>query len=192
MSLHAIILAAGASTRMGRPKALLEYDGSSFFARSLALAQLADQTVVVVGAVAESELRRAGPAAGVRFVQNPNPSDGQFSSIVIGARALPPDAAALLLTVDRPRICPDTVAALRDRWDREREKIHTPRHGGRTGHPILLPASLVDELRGADPARTTLRDFVRSGRWARARLDVDDPGVLENVDTEADYAALSG
>lgn len=176
---------------MGRPKALLELGGTTFFARALTLAAIADETVVIVGAVPEAQLRETGPAPQARFVHNPNPSDGQFSSIVTGARALPPGAAALLLTVDRPRIGIETAVALRERWRAQPDKIHTPRYDGRTGHPIIVPASLVDELRAADPTRGTLRDFVRSGRWERARLDVDDPGVLENVDTEADYDALS-
>lgn len=191
MSLHAVVLAAGSSSRMGRPKALLRLEGTSFFARALALASVADQTLVVTGAVPEDQLRAAAPGAEARFVANPAPQRGQFSSIVIGARALPASASALLLTVDRPRVALATVLALRDRWHGEKEKIHTPQFEGETGHPIIVPATLVDALREADPASGTLREFVRSGRWERVKMVVGDAGVVENVDTPADYDALA-
>lgn len=191
MSLHAIILAAGASSRMGTPKALLTLGDETFFARAIALAQVAERTLAVVGALPESELRRAAPGTQVRYVANPRPQLGQFSSAVVGARALPVGAAALLLTVDRPRVEFATVQALRDRWLARPHDIHSPQYRGKTGHPLIVPATLVDALRQSDPASGTLRALVRSGRWGRARLIVEDAAVVENIDTPADYAAVS-
>lgn len=189
--LGAVVLAAGASRRMGRPKALIRWRGASFAERALELATRAGcaPIVVVTGAV---ELALPDTVVACR---NARWQQGQLSSLQAGMRALtsrrPPVAGCLVLTVDRPAVTQATVDALVAAWRAAPAYLWQPRHQGRSGHPMLYPADLVQPLLALAP-EASARALVRSPAvQARRRwLDVDDPGVVLNVDTPDDLAAL--
>ena len=186
-----IVLAAGASTRMGRPKATLRHRGHSFLEHACAHAVASgfEPTLVVTGAV---EL--AMPAGTVE-VHNPNWEQGQLCSLQAGLREAvtrsdtPP--AALVLTVDRPLVSATTVSSLVAAWREEPACLWQPRHAGRSGHPIVYPAAAVADLLGLAPTGSA-REVVRSERWQpqRRHLEVDDPGVVQNIDSPDDLRLL--
>lgn len=188
-----IVLAAGASTRMGQPKALLEHRGHSFLELACAYAaQVRDQaTLVVTGAVELSM-----PAGAVE-VHNADWEQGQLSSLQTGLREAvgrsgsPP--AVLVTTVDRPIVSPATVSGLVAAWRGEPDCLWQPRHAGQSGHPIIYPPTAVEELLQLAPTRSA-REVVRAQRWRQYRryLDVDDPGVVQNIDSPADLELLDG
>jgi molybdenum cofactor cytidylyltransferase len=189
-ALAAVVLAAGAGARMGRPKALLEWRGRSFVRHAVALAEAAGAApiVVVEGAVelAASEL---GPAL---KVVNPTWPKGQADSLRRGLGALAgEDVGVLVLTVDRPHVRAETAAALAAAWRAAPTQIWQPRHAGRRGHPIVYPAALVPELRALGPDESP-RDLLRRPAVAalRQELEVEDPAVLDNLDRPADLARL--
>ncbi len=189
-SLAAVVLAAGASTRMGRPKALIEWRGRPFVDHVVGLAEAGGcaPTIVVTGAV---EL--PGDATrGARCVHNSRWQAGQFSSIQAGAAATRGDAAVLLLTVDRPHIRPDTVVALVEAWRAEPTGIWQPRLGDRRGHPLIVPPDVVAAVANA-AAEATLRDVLAEPAFVarRRQLPCEDPAVLDNLDRPADLARLS-
>ena len=195
--LGAIILAAGDSTRMGRPKALLpDPDGRPFVARlvrTFAAAGLHD-IVVVTGslhaAIAEAVAADQPPVA-PNLVNNPQPALGQVSSLWIGL-----DAAArlgvegvLMTLVDIPLVRASTIQKVIDEWTRSRAPIVRPAVGDRHGHPVLFDRSLFDALRHA-PITEGARVVVHANADRIVNVQVDDEGCLLDVDTPADYNAL--
>ncbi len=191
----AVVLAAGTSSRMGRPKAILPLaNGDIFLSRVVGtfLDAGIDDVVVVVGHEAEavvSAFSRSGLAA--RFVLNPDFALGQLSSILAGLRAIDrPGVAAMLLTlVDVPLVGAATVRAVLERYRRTRAPIVRPTSGSRHGHPVLIDRSIFDALRQADPAAGA-RPVVRAHASPAGDVAIDDEGAFLDVDTPAEYERL--
>lgn len=188
----ALVLAAGASTRMGTgaPKALAEVAGTSMLDRVLAtLADAGVEPVVVLGPPHGEQIRGALPTA-QRTAWNPRPELGMLSSVQVGLRALPAGAVrgALIWPVDVPLVKTATVRLLIEAADTApgRPRLVLPSHADRGGHPLWLPAALFTEALEL-PEGSTLRSL-REGHPV-LRLVVADPAVLRDVDTPADLAA---
>ena len=183
----AVILAAGASTRMGRCKALIEWRGRPLVAHLVGLARRCEPIVVVTGATPLPE----SATAGARVVHNARWQAGPMSSLQCGLAALPVQRAVLVLTVDRPHLRADTVDALLDAWAREPTRVWQPILGERRGHPVLYPAEVARALSAAAPDATP-RDVLAQPHVALLRRSVptDDPAVLDNIDHPEDLARL--
>jgi molybdenum cofactor cytidylyltransferase len=197
--LPAIVLAGGASSRMGRTKALLPTpDGELFvtrIVRTLVAAGLHD-VVVVTGfeheaIVAAVEL--GGASVKPRVVRNPDPGRGQLSSLWCGLdAAVSDDTPAVLVTlVDVPMISAATVAAVLDRWRETRAAIVRPLFQRRRGHPVIFDRSVFGELRRA-PLDQGARVVVHAHWHEAIDVPVDDPGCIVDVDTSEDYRRLNG
>src|SRR5262249_37486835 len=154
----AIVLAAGLSTRMGRPKPLLPLaDGDTFVTRIVRsfVESGVDDVVVVLGheadAVAARLIESGVPA---RFVVNDAYRTGQLSSVLRGLNAIDrPGVRAMLMTlVDVPLVSPRTIRAVVDRYRATHAPIVRPVRGNEHGHPVLVDRSLFSLLRSADPA----------------------------------------
>jgi CTP:molybdopterin cytidylyltransferase MocA len=178
----AIILAAGASQRMGTPKALLAWRGSTLIEHALqeARAALVEDIVVVLGPAT----RHLTLAA--RAVVNPEPETGRSASISLAAHALGQGAAAILVqSVDQP-----VPAAVLDALFKAIERgveVAVPTCGGRRGHPVCLAGALLGELREVNEASQGLRAVVR--RHAMTEVPVESDAVLWNLNDPAAYAA---
>jgi CTP:molybdopterin cytidylyltransferase MocA len=192
----AVVLAAGLSSRMGRPKATLPIGEDDTFLTRIVRTFLdagVDDVVVVVGheaeAIASSFGRSALPA---RFVHNPAFSQGQFSSILAGLRAIDrPGVEAMLLTlVDLPLVRTATVRAVIEQYRRTRAPVVRPTNGSRHGHPVLIARSVFDALCHADP-NAGAKSIVRAYASPAGELAVDDEGAFNDVDTPEEYARLS-
>ena len=186
----ALVLAAGASRRMGRPKLLLPWGGGTVLEATLGalLAGGAARAVVVVAS--GGPLAAWQPPAGVAVAENPDPERGMVSSVLAGLAAIGPAAEPLLVTPgDLPGIRPQTVAALLAVY-RDRGGVVVPRHGGRRGHPLLLAPAWQAKVPAVAKAGGTLRDVLDLAADALVEVPVDDPGSLDDLDTPADYAAL--
>jgi molybdenum cofactor cytidylyltransferase len=189
----AIVLAAGASTRMGRPKALLEA-GDRTFIRTI-LHALRDagvpEAVVVVRAGQPLVIQEIEASGFGRAVVNPRADEGQLSSLLTGLDAIdrPGVEAALVTLVDVPLIGAPAIRALLARAATSVAPILRAVHGGRHGHPVIFTRRLFDALRAADP-RVGAKAVVRAA--GVEDVEVDDAGVVEDVDTPADYARLFG
>ena len=186
MSYAGLILAAGESSRMGSPKALLEFRGETFLDRLIrCFSAYCSPVIVVLGH--EPEVIRAGVRSGSAvFVLNPDYSRGQFSSMQCGLRAVPDDAEGIVFTpVDHPNIEPATVQQLMA----TRARIAIPQYLGRHGHPVLFNRALIPEFLALDPdaqARQVLHGHASEIRY----LDVADPGILEDIDDPDAYHRL--
>ena len=192
MNVAGIILAAGRSSRMGRDKALLEFEGSTFL-ESLARTFSAEvhPIVVVLGHHAEA-IQRAVRSADVRFVVNHDYDKGMLSSLQIGLRALPSEAEGVIFTlVDHPGGARDTVRRIRQALESSGAPVVIPRYRGKRGHPVGIDRTIISELLELSPEASP-QDVIRSHRSETEFLDLDDPAIVRDVDRPEDYEKLKG
>ncbi len=187
----AIVLAAGKSTRMGRPKATLPLATDTFLSRIVRTFHEAgiNDVVIVVGHGAEGVVASLWQTGKVpRFVLNPDYETGQFSSLLTGLDAVDtPDVAAALVTlVDVPLVSSSTVRAVVGRYDATHAPIVRPTRGAEHGHPVLIDRSLFDTLRHADP-RVGAKGIVRAHASPEGDVLVDDAGAFLDIDTMEEY-----
>jgi len=191
-----IILAAGRSVRMGTPKALLAASPTESFVARL-LSTLRDggiQNPVVVGRAGDEPLRAEVERHGGIYVVNANAEEGgQLSSLLAALSAC--DRADLrgvmVVPVDAPLLSPATIAMLLAVFDATLAPVVRARYQGRNGHPVIFSRRVFDELRGADPA-TGAKSVVHGHHQTTLNVDVDDPGVVGDVDTPESYRATFG
>lgn len=191
----AVVLAAGKSTRMGRPKALLPLaNGDTFLTRiirTLRDAEVAD-VVVVLGHEAEAIAASiAERDLSPRVVLNRDYESGQLSSVLAGLRAIDrPGVNAMLLTlVDVPLVSADTVRAVVARYRASGAPLVRPVHGDQHGHPVLIDRRLFDALRRADPS-SGAKPIVRGHVSAVGDVEVSDEGAFLDIDTPEEYERL--
>ena len=186
-----IILAAGASRRMGSPKALLEFQGETFLDRLIGnLSEVCAETIVVLGYHADLIHGRLTRSA--RFVVNPAPERGQLTSLQCGLAAVSPESNGVLFTpMDYPAVRPDTIRRIADAFARRDTAtvLVIPRFNGRRGHPVLAAATLIPEFL-ALPETAAARDVVRRHGANIHYIEVDDPGIVADIDTPEDYRRL--
>lgn len=193
-----VILAAGASSRLGRPKALLPTGvaGETFLTRIVATLRRGgvDDVVVVTGPETDAvvELVSALPLP-PRLVGNPEPQRGQLSSLRCGLGAVDrPGVRAMLVTlVDLPLVTADTVRLLLDTYRRTAAPVVRPVHQGRHGHPVIFDRSVFDALRHADPA-VGAQAVVRAYGGEVLDVPVEDAGAVQDIDTREDYERIVG
>ncbi len=195
----AILLAAGAATRYGQPKQLLDFDGQPLVRRvaRTALAAGLSQVVVVTGAYAEA-VEAALSGLPVTIARCEGWQEGQAASLRAGVRALSASPAgegpgwglpgsAMFLLADQPYITPTLLRALVERHTQTLAAIVAPLVDGRRGNPVLFDQSTFSELLAltGDVGGRAL-----FSRYPIAWLPWLDAAVLLDVDTPADYARL--
>ncbi len=182
----AVVLAAGASTRMGQPKALLHTSDGKRYVDTIADTAREGgcaATVVVLGPPHGATIAATLPPV-LPTAWNAEPARGMLSSVQAGLRALPPDADGVLVwPVDMPFVAAATVRTL----VMHDGIIIVPVHNGRGGHPLRIMRPLFDEVMALDPARG-LKALLDAHARQVVRLPVDDAAVLVDVDTPDDYA----
>ena len=193
----AIVLAAGASTRMGRPKALLPLGGETFLSRILRTLHDAevDDLLVVVGHDGAAITASLAPLTfPVRVVENPDYSRGQLSSLQAGLRAADrPGVRGVLVTlVDLPLISSSTVRAVLDAYRRHpTAAVVRPVDGDRHGHPVVFDRRLFAELRAGDPT-VGAKPIVNAHHESIVSVPVTDEGAFVDIDTRDQYERLIG
>jgi molybdenum cofactor cytidylyltransferase len=180
---------------MGTPKSLLEYQGETFLARLIRIFETVESDVVVVLG-RDAKAIQSGIRRQARFVINSEWELGQLSSLQCGLAAIAEDVDAVFFTpVDFPSIHPQTPKALIDNLDLSNRDSSTrfviPRFEGRRGHPVLFDAGLKDEFLSL-PRDAAARDVVHRYVPSTRYVDVNDPGILRDIDEPADYSALVG
>lgn len=189
-----VILAAGRSERMRRPKALLPIGqaGDTFVAHLIATFRDADtDDVVVVIRPGDTPLRAAVERCAARVAQNPDADRGQLSSLIAGLDAVdrPGVRGILVMPVDIPLVRAQTITAVKAAFVRSSAPIVRAVHRGQHGHPVIFARRVFDELRRADP-HTGARAVVHAHAHDLLNVEVDDPGILRDVDTPEDYERL--
>lgn len=183
-----IVLAAGASRRMNEAKPLLEVDGQTFLEHAIKLLRTAGcRYVLAVVAPGDDWITRLADASGAAVIINDQKDSEQIDSLRLGIANLPEgfDAVAVL-PVDFPRVQQSTVEALFAEFARQPSAVLNPAHDGKAGHPVIFSRDVVSELLHPDlpdGARTLIDRHAGDART----LEVNDPGVLIDIDTPADF-----
>jgi molybdenum cofactor cytidylyltransferase len=191
MSVAAVILAAGRSTRMGANKLIAEIGGRPLIRRTAeaVLASPARPVVVVIGHETE-KLVESLAGLDVLRVSNPRYAEGLSTSLNVGVAALPDEAlGALICLGDMPLIKAETLGNLIASFEEEPQLgAVIPAHGGEWGNPVLLSRKLfplVVKLGGDAGARKLLK-----GRADVKVLEVEDPAILFDADTPSTLAEM--
>jgi molybdenum cofactor cytidylyltransferase len=181
--LAAAILAAGESRRMGQPKALVPFQGSTFVEHLIAVTRHTRLgiTRVVLGAGAEG-IRVQLKIDPAWIVVNANWPKGQLSSIHAAIRSLPAGATEgiLVCPVDHPLVSADLVGRLIAAFDRGGKLIVLPRYNGRRGHPVIFRAELYQELLAA-AADVGARQVVWNHAGDVMEVETEEEGVILNL-----------
>ena len=203
LSICAVILAAGESTRMGRDKALLPWppappgvsSNQTFLSAAIrALDPFSDVVIVVAGKNADN-LSNIAYGEGAVLVQNPAPERGQFSSLQVGLHEVLNRGRdnAMVTLVDRPPVSAATLERLRTAFElalAKRQWAVVPECGGKRGHPIFIGREMIEAFLRA-PAESTAREIEHRNQQHVEYVAVADPFTTMNVDTPEQYAALS-
>jgi molybdenum cofactor cytidylyltransferase len=188
-----IVLAAGASSRMGSPKPLLDFDGVACLQLVLDACRDggAQETIVVLGADADRVGGNLDPRPDLRLVVNGRPERGQTSSVKAGLEAVSPGSPGFfILPADHPLIEGPDLAILQARSEASPAgtSIWIPAFRGRRGHPVLFAASHREAILALED-RTPLRDYVRGREPAVEIVTAGNSGVVTGINTRAEYEA---
>jgi molybdenum cofactor cytidylyltransferase len=189
-AIAAVVLAAGRSTRMGRPKLTLPWGGATVVGQVVGvLAAAAIAPVVVVSGAEQGAIAQALAATAARVVFNPQYEvDSMLISLQIGLAALPStSAAALVVLGDQPQIQVDVVEAVAAAYQQTQANVIVPSFQMRRGHPWLVARPLWAELLSAAPD-FTLRQFLNQHTAEIHYIPVTTDSILQDLDTPADYA----
>jgi len=181
-----IILAAGESRRMGRPKAFLPFRGGTFLSGIAGV--LAEQCSTVIAVFGYDAARLMGMAhpLGVQAIENPDYALGMLTSLQAGLRAIPSGCDAVLFTlVDHPAISRSTVDLLL----RSSAPVAIPRYNGKRGHPVLIRRAICDEFL-IEPPTSKVRDVIDRHAGVIDYIETSDPGISDDIDDPALYEQL--
>ncbi len=184
-----MLLAAGLSTRMGEPKALLPWMGSTMVEYQLEQlgASRVEGVVVVLGHEAESVMGRVTGWRGVKVVVNREYERGRASSVVAGVSAVPTEATGILiLNVDQPRPSWLINEVVEGHFEEE-ARITIPVHGGRRGHPTVFDGSLREEMLGITEEGLGLKEVGRRDRGRVGYVEVSSSLVYLDMNTPEEY-----
>jgi molybdenum cofactor cytidylyltransferase len=174
---------------MGQEKILLPFGRSTVLEtifETLAAAGIADVVTVLRPDLPEAQVR--ANRAGARVVYNAHPDEEMLVSIRLGLEAISREARAVFLwPADHPAVSLGTIGLLARRADSARALV--PTHRSRRGHPALIGRDLLAAI-GQIPPREGLHHLWRMRPDALLEIPVEDPGVLQNIDTPEDYRKI--
>jgi molybdenum cofactor cytidylyltransferase len=189
-----VVLAGGASSRMGRDKALLPWLGGTFLSTAIRALQPATDLVIVVAGANAGSLAPIVNANAAFMAINPDPAQGQFSSLRVGLQEVLNRGrdAAIVTLVDRPAAGVATIEKLRDEFLAAGDETWAvvPEYAGKHGHPIVIGREMISAFLDA-PESSSAREVEHSLQSHIDYVPVDDPLVAANVDTPEDFAKLT-
>jgi molybdenum cofactor cytidylyltransferase len=191
----AVVLSAGESSRMGRPKALLPIGDGSFLERIVKslLATKIEKIVVVLGHNA-AEIEKKIRHLPISILVNPDYAQGQLSSLIVALRALESEAdvdGILLHLVDHPFLNSTLVNRMMERFYESKKLVVVPTYQGRRGHPVIFSRRLFAELLKA-PLDQGAKSVVRAHAADTLEIETDDEGITFDIDTPEEYRRRVG
>ncbi|HZI31826.1 MAG TPA: nucleotidyltransferase family protein [Candidatus Binatia bacterium] len=194
-ALGVIILGAGASVRMGKPKLLLPWADTTVIGQIISIWRElgAGQITVVMrpnDVVLGVELDRLNVPQ-LNRIQNPQPERGMFSSILCAAgwEGWRPEISSWAIVLgDQPHLQAKPLRQLLAFHTQNLDRICQPTTGGHAGHPVILPPSAFEQLKTTRAA--TLKDFLKLMAASCVQCEINDPGLLLDLDTPEDYIRL--
>ena len=187
--ISAIVLAAGESKRMGQPKMLLPWGGTTVLGQVISVLRSAGvgDVVVVTGGYRE-QVEADAKRFGARAVFNAEYARHEMlGSIQCGLGSLTPEAeAALICLGDQPQAQAGTVRRVCEAFRQSASPLVAPSYRMRRGHPWLVARPFWEEVLNLRPPRS-LRDFLKAHASEIEYVNVDNPGILDDLDTPEDY-----
>ncbi len=189
-SVGAVLLAAGLGQRMGRPKALLPWQGVTLITyqiRTLRRAGLRP-IAVVLGHQANEIGRYVDNEYGATMLINPFYQRGKTTSLKTGLRALDPNKtdSVLILNVDQPRN-EETIETIIDHHQRNSSLITIPTYNRKRGHPVIVSLKLMGELMAVTEARQGLKSVMRAHAKEISLVEMGTDEILLDLNTPQDY-----
>ena len=188
-----LILGAGASERLGQPKQLLPFGGTTLLGWVIAQAQRAagfDELVVVLGRAAD-EIRQRVDFGSAKVVENPVFGEGCASSYRAGIGALDPQSEAIMIILgDQPGIKPDVIDRVAEGWRQGQSQIALCSYHGRKGHPMIFAKPLFDQLLGLHGDKAAWK-LVDANPDLVQEIEFDLP-FPEDINTWDDFERLAG
>jgi molybdenum cofactor cytidylyltransferase len=186
----AVVLSAGESSRMGRPKALLPIDGRTFIEKIVGALEKSSvaKVMVVLGHNADEMIQRIEHLP-VEILVNPDYKLGQLSSLQVAVRRLErePDCDGMLVhLVDHPYVNTELVQTMIKRYEDTGKLIVVPRYNGKRGHPVIFSRKLFSELLAA-PVDQGAKAVVNAHRDDTLEIDTEAEGVTVDIDTPELY-----
>lgn len=187
--IQAVILAAGSSSRMGQPKQLLRVNGEYMLDRTISIARKAGfaRPVLVLGACAGEICQKSKLVNLCEIVVNSQHEKGQSSSLITGVRhILGTCDGALFMLCDQPFLSAELIGKLAGAFTSRRPDLLYPVYRKQRGNPVILSRSVFPKLlnaSGDQGARFLFQDTTLSS----VAYDVDDPAILIDIDTPAEY-----
>lgn len=188
MMIWALILAAGKSRRMGKPKMLLPFEGKTIIEKVVqnALNSQVDNTLVVLGANSKRIQAKISKSP-VHVTLNPQYAKGMLSSVQWGFQhVLQTAEAVVVLLGDQPSIPPSVIDKIIAAYRKSRKGIVVPIYKGRRGHPVLIDTKYREEIQKLDPEKG-LRSLVYSHAEDIREVEASTSSVLKDIDFEEDY-----
>ena len=188
--ISAVILSAGESSRMGRPKALLPIDGETFIEKIVGtLKKTSVGRIIVILGHDAAEMRRRIEHLPVEIVINPDYKMGQLSSLQVALRRLEkePDCDGVLVhLVDHPYLDAKLAETLIQRFSASRKLIVVPSYNGKRGHPVIFSRRLFGELLAA-PMDQGAKAVVNAHSADTLEVGTENEGITLDIDTPELY-----
>lgn len=186
--IYGIVLAAGESKRMGRPKQLLPFGKQTLIETVIdhALLSQVEKIMVVLGANRELVAKRLAKFP-ISLIFNPRYQDGMLSSVQLGFEAIARDAtAAIIILGDQPTIPGSVIDSIINAYNSSGKGIIIPIYRKRRGHPVLIDYKYRNEVAALDPA-LGLRSLVHGHPDDVEEVIVESPAILKDIDFPEDY-----
>ncbi len=190
--ISAMVLAAGLSTRMSRPKMLLRWGESTVIGKVVeTVLEGGVCDVLVVTGGTQAEVKEAVAAYNVRTIYNQDYANGEMlTSVQVGLKGLSAESrAAMIVLGDQPQIEPGIIQDIITRYEQAGSKIIVPSYQMHRGHPWLVDRALWGEISNLRSPET-LQTFVNKHQDLIEYLVVDSTSVLHDLDTPADYQQI--
>jgi molybdenum cofactor cytidylyltransferase len=188
-----VVLAAGDSSRMGYPKALLPLGKDTFLTRilkTLNTLRLPDARVVL--GTHEPDIRPLLVSYRVTILINPDPAGGQISSMKLAAQSFDPvGRGCLIWPVDQPLVSADLIRNLIRLFCKSAAPLALPRFKDQAGHPVIFGRTLIEALQAAPPdanPKLIVAHYKNEAAW----LQTNESGTVEDIDTPGDYRKHTG
>jgi len=184
----AIVLAAGASSRMGTQKLLLPFGGKTVIEKVIEQVEsVVKSNILVVLGSHRDEIRNKIGRPQVKYIHNELYMEGMLSSVICGFKALPDDVkAALLYLGDQPQIPSGIALQVISAWRQSGKGIVIPVFSGKRGHPVLIETRYMKEIEQLDPEQG-LRMLSKKFSSDVQEVECTSQEILRDIDTPEDY-----
>jgi molybdenum cofactor cytidylyltransferase len=188
-----IILAAGHSSRMGYPKALLPLGDDTFLTRILkTIGKIPFSDPVIILGKAADQIKPMIGSSSVRIVINEDPDRGQLSSIQIGLSNVDSgQEAGMIWPVDLPGVSEDLVHRIALEFINSKALIVYPKCGSRRGHPAIFHRTLFQEFMDA-PLNEGAKNILIRHQPDTLELPTDELATIRDIDTPSEYEMMTG